>query len=64
MIDYVTSNYESIFAAIGALYVAARAVVVLTPTPRDDKVVEQVGGWLKKIADIFGLDFKQGRNNG
>lgn len=62
MIQWLTENYINIFAAIGALYAAARLIVALTPTPADDAAVETVGTWLKKIATLFGLDLTQGIN--
>lgn len=48
------------FAAIGGLYALARAIVALTPTPKDDEIVNRVGGWLGIVGKIFGLNLGQG----
>ena len=60
--DWIKEHYVEVFACIGAVYTAARMIVALTPTPKDDKAVEKAGGILKTIATILGLDFKQGVN--
>ena len=49
-----------ISAIIGAVYMLARVIVVLTPTPRDDEALKKVAGWLKLAALITGLDLKRG----
>jgi hypothetical protein len=60
MFEWMNENLQTVFTAIGLIYAAARTIVTLTPTPKDDKVVETVGGWLKTLAKVFGLDLKQG----
>ncbi len=60
MIDWIQTNYEAIFAILGALYVAARGVVALTPTPADNTALDRVSGWLKTIGGLFGLDLTAG----
>ena len=60
--DWITKHIIELFAIAGALYTAARLIVALTPTPKDDAAVEKVGGILKMIAKVFGLDLKQGIN--
>jgi SepF-like predicted cell division protein (DUF552 family) len=54
--NWIKEHYIDVFAAIGALYTAARLIVALTPTKKDDEALEKVGIWLKAIAKIFGLD--------
>ena len=49
-----------ISAIIGALYILARVIVVLTPTPQDDKALAKISGWLKILSSLTGLDVKQG----
>jgi len=49
-----------ISAIIGGLYVIARVIVLLTPTPRDDAIFKKVQSWLKILSTVFGLDMKQG----
>ena len=36
MEEWIKQNYDVIFGIIGALYVAARGIAFLTPTPKDD----------------------------
>jgi len=54
--DYVSS----ICAILGALYIIARTIVLLTPTPRDDAALAKVSVFLKALAKGFGLDLKTG----
>ncbi|MHA1592423.1 MAG: hypothetical protein ACTSUP_08130 [Candidatus Heimdallarchaeaceae archaeon] len=63
-IQWVQDHYVTVFAIVGEIYVVARLVVALTPTPKDDKALDKVGFWLKQIASLFGLDLKQGINKG
>lgn len=41
MIEWITSNWEAIVLAVGALLGAAVAISKLTPTTKDDVVVEK-----------------------
>jgi len=56
------SNFgiEEVAAIIGGLYIIARVIVLITPTPRDDEALKKVGKWLKALRVIIGLDLKQG----
>ena len=49
-----------ISAIIGAVYIIARVIVVLTPTPQDDKALKKVAFWLKVINGLTGLDLRKG----
>ena len=60
--EWIKENYVNVFAAIGACYTAARLVVALTPTKKDDAFVEKAGAFLTTIAKIFGLNINQGVN--
>jgi hypothetical protein len=52
---------EEIAALIGAVYVIARIVVLLTPTKVDDRKFKGVSGMILKLAqNVFGLDVNQG----
>jgi len=57
---WLNDNLGGIAAIIGALYAVARMIVALTPTPKDNEKLEEVGIWLKSIGKIFGLDLTQG----
>ena len=59
---WVKDNIVEIFAIIGFLYAAARGIVALTKTPKDDAAMDKVGKWLKVIAKAAGVDLKQGRH--
>ena len=58
--EWIQANIVGLFAIVGAAYTVARAVVALTPTPKDDQYLEKVGILLKVIAKTAGLDLKQG----
>lgn len=55
-------NYgEEIAAVIGALFVIARVVVLITPTKDDDKIFKGTSGKILLVSKtLFGLDPKQG----
>lgn len=61
MVEWLEAHYVEIFAVIGFLYSAARIIVALTPTPKDDAYMDKIGAKLTKLAGLFGLDLKQGR---
>jgi hypothetical protein len=47
--ESITQNLPNIMAIVGAVVVLARIIVKLTPTPRDDSIVEKVISVLKTI---------------
>lgn len=47
--NWITSNWTDIVAAVGAVVIAARVVVKLTPTPKDDSVLEKIVNFLKTL---------------
>lgn len=52
-----------ISALVGAIYIIARVIVVLTPTPVDDKILKKFGGWLwiiRQLCNLTGLDVRKG----
>lgn len=50
------------FAIAGACCAIARVIVALTPTPKDNIILEKISVQLRVIAKVFGLDLTQGRN--
>lgn len=42
MIDYITNNAETILAWIGGIVSCASIIVKLTPTTKDDSVLEKI----------------------
>jgi len=58
--EWLKTHIVEIFAIIGFLYSAARVIVSLTPTPKDNAALEKVGVQLRTIAKMFGLDLTQG----
>lgn len=61
-VTWIVSNVPNIFAVIGALYMAARLIVAMTPSTKDDIDFEnKVGKPIKAIAALFGLNIEQGR---
>ena len=58
--NWIKANIVEIFAVIGFLYSAARIIVTLTPTPKDNIALEKVGVQLRALAKMFGLDLTQG----
>ena len=42
-----------IFAVIGAALVLAKAIAKLTPTQKDDNVIEKIRKFFDKVSDLF-----------
>jgi len=51
--NWLLTNWEHIAAAFGVLVAACSAIVKLTPTTKDDKIL----GWVVKWADVFSIVF-------
>jgi len=51
--NWIMENKEALAGIIGTAYVLARLIVVLTPTTKDNAIVNAIG-------KMFGLDKKQG----
>jgi len=58
MLQYLMNHSTEIMVALVAIHAAANAIVVLTPTPKDDifvakvyKIVEVLGGVFGKAKD-------------
>ena len=47
--NWITENFTTIMAIVGAVIVLARIVVKLTPTPADDSVLEKIVSVLKAL---------------
>lgn len=60
MFEFAKDHVDEFLAIIGAAYMLALAVVKLTPTPKDDRAVEKVKGWILAISVLFGLNPFQG----
>ena len=49
IIPFVIAHAEDIVAILGGIVVTARIIVKLTPTPKDDSVLEKIVGILKHL---------------
>jgi hypothetical protein len=49
IINYIVSHYSEIVAIAGSVVIVARIIVKLTPTPKDDSILEYVVGVLKHL---------------
>ena len=47
--NWITSNWTEIVAAVGGIVLAARIIVKLTPTPKDDSILEKIVNFLKSV---------------
>jgi hypothetical protein len=59
--EWFQENAAAIGSILLAAYALARAIVAITPTPKDDEALKQVNVLVRGIAKTFGLDMKQGR---
>ena len=49
LIQFVIDNHQSIIEALAGLVIAARVIVKLTPTPKDDSALNYVVGFFKHL---------------
>jgi len=47
--EYIKNHWQEIIAAITGVMVAARLIVKLTPTPKDDSFLEKIIEWMKHL---------------
>lgn len=55
IIQWITENFETVLAILGAVYALATLIASLTPTGKDDTVLEKIGAF----ADRIGLQLKK-----
>lgn len=53
--NWLLENWTNILTVLGGIYATATAVAVLTPSDKDDNILEKIGKW----ADRVGLDIKR-----
>ena len=62
--QWLVDNIETILAAVGSLFVTLRIIVSLTPTPKDDQLINKAETKFQKILGFvskgMGLDTTQG----
>ena len=51
--NYILTNWQDIVAAIGGIVIAARIIVKLTPTPKDDSILEKVVKFMEHIGLVI-----------
>lgn len=49
IITYIANHWVEIGAAIGLIMGGARIIVKLTPTPKDDTILEKIIGLLRHV---------------
>lgn len=47
--NWITQNFTSIMACVGAIIVLARIIVKITPTPADDTILEKIVSVFKTL---------------
>jgi hypothetical protein len=47
--EWITQNWQTLTAGVGAVVILARIIVKLTPTPADDTVLAKIVDVLKSI---------------
>ena len=47
--SWILANWQGIVTAIGGIVIAARVIVKLTPTPKDDTILAAIVGVLKQL---------------
>lgn len=49
MMDWIRVNWKELVAIVGGVVLVARIVVKLTPTPKDDSILEKIVAFLKAV---------------
>ncbi len=49
MMDWIRANWLQLVGIVGGVVLVARIVVKLTPTPKDDSVLEKVVAFLSAV---------------
>lgn len=49
---WLAENWDSVLAIVAGVHMAASAIVALTPTPKDDKILAD----LHKLVKLIGLN--------
>lgn len=52
--NYILQNWTNILTVLGAIYAAASAIALITPSNKDNTWLEKIGNW----ADRIGLNIK------
>ncbi len=47
--EWLTANWISVVAIVGAVIIGARVIVKLTPSPADDSILEKIVKILKAV---------------
>lgn len=53
IIQWIVNNYAACFAFLASIVVSAEIICRLTPTTKDDTVLEKIGKVLKGIMDFL-----------
>ena len=55
-------NLLDVWSIVAQVVAVSAAIAALTPTPKDDKIIGQVQGWIKKLSNLGGLNFFNAKN--
>lgn len=61
---YLMVHGPAIAGILLAIIAVAESIVRLTPTEKDDTAVERIGGWVRKVLDMFGKLFPNKKKGG
>lgn len=53
IIEYISTNWGDLIVALGGIVIAARVIVKLTPTPKDDAILGKVVALLKHVGLVI-----------
>ena len=52
--NWITENWDNLLQAVGAFYAFVTVVATITPSDKDDTILDKIGA----LADRFGLNLK------
>lgn len=47
--NWIANNYQAVLEVLGAVYVAATLIATLTPTGKDDTILQKIGAFFDRI---------------
>ncbi len=59
IINFLSGNYIEIFAIVGTILTASNMIAKLTPTQKDDKIIEKIRLFFEKLSNLFLPDVKK-----
>jgi hypothetical protein len=64
--NWIIDNLEGIWAVVASIVTVASLIAALTPSPKDDGIVNTTSSWLTKVravVNVLALNVKNAKND-